>query len=107
MVKLLTIVVSKESEKISLALGFSRRQKEKGHEVRFLFFGPSESAIADNPELAKQVEESFPGAERPKACVFIAERANIKEKLSNMVELLPAGEFITTSIDEGFTPITF
>jgi Uncharacterized protein conserved in archaea len=107
MVKLLTIVVSQEPEKINLAIGFSKRQKDKGHEVRLLFFGPSESAIADNPELAKQVAESFPGAERPKACVFVAERANIKEKLSKMADLLPAGEFITDSIEKGYTPITF
>ncbi|MCL4404841.1 MAG: hypothetical protein M1544_01665 [Candidatus Marsarchaeota archaeon] len=106
MTKILSIISSKEKEKISLGLNFSARQKQAGHDVRVLFFGPSEVSVANDEELGKLIQDSF-GGEKPSACVFVAQNAQIEEKLSKKLNLVKAGEYITKSIDEGYTPISF
>ena len=105
MVKILSLVVSADEEKINVALAFSRRQSEGGHEVRVLLFGPSEKAVAENDALETKFREL--GAIKPKACMFIAKNAGVEEKLSKDFELLPAGQYITKSIEEGYTVISF
>ncbi|MCL4372124.1 hypothetical protein M1373_02270 [Candidatus Marsarchaeota archaeon] len=106
MTKILSIISSKEKDKISLGINFSARQKQAGHDVRILFFGQSEVAIANDEELSKLIEDSF-GSEKPSACIFVAQGAKVEDKLGKKVSLVKAGEYITKSIDEGYTPITF
>lgn len=106
MTKILSIILSKETEKITLGINFSSRQKQAGHEVRVLFFGPSETVVANDEEISKLVGSTFSG-EKPAACIFVAQGAKIEEKLGKKTDLVKAGEYITKSIEEGFTPITF
>lgn len=106
MTKILSIISSKEKEKISLGIGFSKRQQEAGHSVRVLFFGPSEVSIVNDADLEKLVGESFSN-EKPSACIFVAQNAKIEDRLGKTVNLVKAGEFITNSIDEGYVPISF
>ena len=106
MTKILVIASSAEKEKINVALTFSKNQKAAGHDVRLIFFGPSEAVVANSPELASAVLESFPN-EKPKACVFVAEKAGVSEKLGRVTELVKAGQYITGSIDEGYATISF
>ncbi|MCL4387985.1 hypothetical protein M1567_02430 [Candidatus Marsarchaeota archaeon] len=106
MTKILSIISSKEKEKISLGINFSARQKQAGHDVRVLFFGQSEVTVANDEELSKLIGDSFSG-EKPSACIFVAQGAKVEEKLGEKVNLVKAGEYITKSIDEGYTPISF
>ena len=106
MTKLLVVVSSADKAKINLALGFSKNQKAAGHEIRLIFFGPSEAMVAKDQELAVAVRDAFPD-EKPKACVFVAENGGVKEELGKIVELVRAGQYITGSIDEGYSTISF
>ncbi len=106
MAKILTMITSGDKEKIMLALGFSKRQKEHGNDVRVLFFGPSEKLVADDTEIGRMVND-VSAVIPPKACIFVAQNSNVEEKLKKHVELLPAGQYITSSIDEGYTIISF
>ncbi len=106
MTKILSIISSKEKDKISLGINFSARQKQAGHDVRVLFFGQSEVSIANDEELSKLISDSF-GSEKPSACIFVAQNAKIEDKLGSKVNLVKAGEYITKSIDEGYVPISF
>ncbi|MCL5442180.1 MAG: hypothetical protein M1603_00645 [Candidatus Marsarchaeota archaeon] len=106
MTKVLAIVTSADKDKIELALGFSRRRKESGDDIRVLFFGPSEKMVAENAELqelVKKVSAVIP----PKACIFVAQSSGVEDKLKSHMELLPAGKYITSSIDEGYAVISF
>jgi hypothetical protein len=105
MVKILTLIVSGEEEKIRTALTFSKRQSEAGHEIRVLLFGPSEKTVASNEKLESEFRSM--GAIRPKACVFVAKNAGVDDKLSQSFELLPAGQYITKSIEEGYSTVSF
>ncbi len=105
MAKVLVVIVSGEEDKINVALNFARRQSEAGHDMRVILFGPSEAKVAGSEELMKKFEEL--GAIKPKACIYVAKGASVDEKLSKSFELLPAGTYITKSIEEGFGTITF
>ena len=106
MTKILSIISNKEKDKISLGINFSVRQQQAGHDVRVLFFGPSEVAVASDEELGKLVGDSFKDG-KPSACIFVAQNAKIEDKLGEKLNLVKAGEYITKSIDEGYTPISF
>ncbi|MGC8495836.1 MAG: hypothetical protein ACP5MX_01335 [Candidatus Micrarchaeia archaeon] len=105
MAKIIVIIVSAENDKINVALNFAKRQSEAGSDMRVLLFGPSEKAVAESPDLMSRFLEL--GSIKPKACTFVAKNAGIEEKLSKGLELLPAGQYITKSIDEGYQPISF
>ena len=106
MTKLLIIASSAETEKINISLAFAKNQKAAGHDVRFILFGPSEAKVANDAKLASLVKDSFPD-EKPKACIFVAENSGVKDKLSAVADLVRAGQYITSSIDEGYTPVSF
>jgi hypothetical protein len=105
MAKVLVVIVSGEEEKINLALNFAKRQHDTGHDIRVILFGPSEAKVASNKELLEKFEQL--GAIKPKACVYIAKSASVEDRLGKGFELLPAGSYITKSIEEGFEAITF
>jgi hypothetical protein len=105
MAKVLVVIVSSEDEKINLALNFAKRQSEAGHDIRVMLFGPSEARVAGSEDLLRRFGEL--GAIKPKACVYVAKGASIEDRLSRGFELLPAGGYITKSIEEGFGTITF
>lgn len=107
MTKILSLVTSRETEKINMALNFSKRQKAAGHDIRILFFGPSEGVLAENEEIKNAIKADFPDSDRPKACIAVAQMQNIDAKLKGIAELVRAGEYITKSIDEGYAVITF
>jgi hypothetical protein len=106
MTKILSIISSREKEKVNLGISFSSRRRQAGHDVRVLFFGPSEITMAENDDIAKLTSESF-SENKAAACIFVAQNAKIEEKLKDKVDLVKAGEYITKSIDEGYTSISF
>jgi hypothetical protein len=103
--KVLVIVTSKEKEKINLALNFAKHQKSDGHEVRLLLFGPSEETVSKDEGLLKTFSET--GDIKPMACIYIAHEAKIEDQLKQSFGLLPAGKYITSAIDEGYSVISF
>ncbi len=105
MSKMLFFVISADAEKINMAINFAARRKDKGNEVRFLVFGPAEKFIADKADILQSLD-NVKGQIAPKACIFIAEQNNLKEELEKHLELLPAGEYVSKGIDEGFSVIT-
>jgi hypothetical protein len=106
MAKILSLVISKEAEKIEMALNFSKRQKDAGNDIRVLFFGPSEKALIENGELYEKVSNDFKEF-RPSACVFIAEQVDKEKKLEKVADMVKGGGFINESIEKGYTIITF
>ncbi len=104
MAKVIVIVISKEPEKINLALNFVERQQQAGQDMRLLFFGQSEIEITTNNKINNRLLTEF--KEKPKACSFIAKNSEIEEQLSKITDLIPAGRYITKSIEEGYIPLT-
>ena len=105
MAKMFFFVISADADKINMAVNFSSRRKEKGDEIRFLVFGPAEKFIADHEELIENIDK-VKEAIKPKACIFIAQQNKIEDKFKDKLELLPAGEYMSKAIDEGFSVIT-
>jgi hypothetical protein len=105
MAKIIVVVVSAEHEKINIALAFAKRQSEAGNDIRVLLFGPSEKAVAEDIELMNKFLEI--SSIKPKACIYVAKNAGIEEKLGKGFEMLPAGQYIAKSIDEGYQPLSF
>ena len=105
MAKMFFFVISADGEKINMAVSFASRRKDKGDEVRFLIFGPAENFIAEHGDLIENIDKAKE-AIKPKACVFIAQQNKLEDKFKNHLELLPAGEYLSKSIDDGFSIIT-
>ena len=105
MAKMFFFVVSADAEKINMAVGFASRRKEKGNEVRFLVFGPAERFIAEHEDLIENIDK-VKEAIKPKACIFIAQQSKLEDKFKDHLELLPAGEYMSKAIDDGFSIIT-
>lgn len=106
MAKMLLFVISADSEKINTAVGFASRRKDKGDEVRFLVFGPAENFIAEHSDLIENIDKAKEGI-HPKACVFIAKQNELEDKFKDHMELVPAGEYVSKSLEEGYSVITF
>jgi len=105
MAKMFFFVISADVEKINMAVNFASRRKEKGDEVKFLVFGPAERLIAEHDDLIENIDK-VKEAIKPKACIFIAQQNKFEDKLKEHIELLPAGEYLSKAIDEGFSVIT-
>ncbi len=106
MAKMFLFVISADMGKINTAVNFASRRAQKGDEIRFLIFGPAETFVAQNDEIIDSIEKVKSDI-HPKTCVFIAEQNKIENKFKDKIELLPAGEYISKSIDEGYSIITF
>ena len=98
-------VISADADKINIAVNFASRRKEKGDEVRFLVFGPAEKFVAEEEELIENINK-VKEAIMPKACIFIAQQNKLEDKFKDKLELLPAGEYLSKSIEDGFSVIT-
>ena len=105
MAKMFFFVISADADKINMAVNFASRRKEKGDEVRFLLFGPAEKFVAEKEELIENINK-VKEAIAPKACIFIAQQNNLEDKFKDKLELLPAGEYLSKSIADGFSVIT-
>lgn len=105
MAKMFFFVISADAEKINMGINFASRRKDKGDEVRFLIFGPAEKFIAEHSDLIENIDKAKE-AIKPKACMFIAQQNKLEDKFKDHVELLPAGEYMSKAIDDGFSVIT-
>lgn len=106
MAKMFLFVISADSEKINTAVGFASRRKDKGDDVRFLVFGPAEKFVAEHDDLIENIDKAKEGI-HPKACIFIAQQNKLEDKFKDHMELVPAGEYLSKSLEEGYSVITF
>ncbi|BCS91348.1 MAG: hypothetical protein ARM1_0805 [Candidatus Micrarchaeota archaeon] len=104
MTKILTLIVSDDKKKIEIALNFSKNMRSNGHDVRVLFFGPSEAVLANDASIASKVAEL---SDKPKACVFVAQQNSIEDKLKDKADLIRAGQYIAESLENGYSIISF
>lgn len=105
MAKVLFFVVSPDADKINSAVDAAIKKNEGGDEVRFVLFGPAEKFVVGKPEIMKNVDR-IKQAIMPKACIFIAKENKIEEELRVHFELLPTGEYLSKSVEDGFSVIT-
>lgn len=113
MAKVLFLIVSGEEASAKAEAGIavaSRSLAAKRYDdLKVLFFGPSEKFIAEAEGNTKEmIKQLIDGKAVDSACVFIAERSGIKDKLLSFgLELLPAGERIAHYVNNGYQVITF
>lgn len=105
MAKMFFFVISADAGKINMAINFASRRKDKGDDVRFLIFGPAENFIAEHEDLIENIDKAKE-AIKPKGCIFIAQQNKLEDKFKDHMELLPAGEYMSKAIEEGFSVIT-
>ncbi|MGC8558794.1 MAG: hypothetical protein ACP5NC_07400 [Nitrososphaeria archaeon] len=103
MAKMLLIIMNEDEERIRMPLSFAKNQIQLGNEIRAVFWGPSERAMAGNDQLRRECSSIV----KLKACINSAKKYGLESKLFYDLELIPVGEYISRSITEGFEAITF
>ncbi|MEM0097879.1 MAG: hypothetical protein QW338_05385 [Conexivisphaerales archaeon] len=86
MAKILLLIMSEDEERIRMPLNFAKSQIQVGNEIRIVFWGPSEKSLADNSQFVKEYNSL--GKVKPKACVNLAKKYNLEEKLSSDIDLI-------------------
>jgi len=78
-------------------------------EVKLIFFGPSEKAIAEgNREFMGVITQLQEAGVIPVACSGVAINENISEKITEFgIELNPVGPIIATCMKEGYQVLSF
>ncbi|MEM0157361.1 MAG: hypothetical protein QXN26_04770 [Thermoplasmataceae archaeon] len=105
MARIMLIIMSEDEERIRMPLNFAKNQVQMGNEIRITFWGPSEKTLATSDKL--QNEYISLASVKPKACVNTARKYNLEAKLLSGIELIPVGEYIAKSTEEGYGIITF
>lgn len=113
MSKVLFLIVSGEEASAKAEAGITVAARslaaKRYDDLKVLFFGPSEKFIAEaEGQIREQVKQLVDGKAVDSACVFIAEKSGVKDKLLSFgVELMPAGERIAHYVNAGYQVITF
>jgi len=105
--KILVIITSgKENrEKAIVGLNFALHTTI---DTKLILFGASEQLATEDDEVKGFIKQLIEKKIMPTACVGIADRNNIKEKLIEMkIDLKPVGSVISDYVKEGYAPITF
>lgn len=113
MVKLFIIISSgmEAKEKALTGMMFAKNAKlrEFAEDVRLIFFGPSEKALAQgDPDFVKSYRDLSEAGVISTACIKIAEDNKIGPSLQSMgLELEPVASVITGYASKGYEVITF
>ncbi len=113
MVKLFIIISSgmEAKQKALTGMMFAKNAKLRNmvEDLRLIFFGPSEQALADgDPEFLEYYKKLSEAGVVPTACVKIAEDNKIGPKLQTLgIELEPVASVITKYASDGYQIITF
>ncbi|MCL4342039.1 MAG: DsrE family protein [Candidatus Thermoplasmatota archaeon] len=78
-------------------------------DVKLIFFGPSEKAIAEgNREFMDVITQLQEAGIIPVACSRIADRDKLTEKITELkIELSPVGPIIASCMKEGYQVLSF
>ena len=113
MAKLLFLLTSgKEApERANMSIITAARQAKSGRyeDVKVLLYGPMEEYVANiKGEFAEAFMDLVNSKALDSACVAIAKRYNVDQKLSQMgVQLSPFGERLAKFVNEGYQVISF
>ena len=105
MVNMLLLIVSGEEEKVGMPLNFAKTQIKAGNKIKVVFWGSSQKTLSNNYELRKEYASAL--NEKPKGCINYARKHNLETTLSDELELIPVGDYLTKAIEEGYKIITF
>jgi len=105
MVNMLLLIVSGEEEKIVMPLNLAKTQIKAGNKIKVVFWGSSQKTLSNNYELRKEYASIL--NEKPKCCINYAKKYNLEATLSDDMELVPVGDYLTKAIEEGYEIITF
>lgn len=113
MVKLFVIISSGMEAKGKALTGmmFAKNAKKRGlvEDLRLIFFGPSENAIAQgDSDFLAYYRDMVDAGVVSTACVKIAEDSNISASLKDVgLALEPVASVITRYASEGYQIVTF
>lgn len=113
MVKLFIIITSGMEAKGKALTGMmfakNAKRREFAEDVRLIFFGPSENALAEgDPDFVNSYKELSEAGIISTACIKIAEDSKIGPSLQTLgLELEPVASVITRYASDGYQVITF
>lgn len=104
MAKVLFVIMSAD-EKMDLALTMASKSVEgkRFEDLKIIFWGPSEGRLLRLSGSAREFYDKLASSGAiDSACVFHAENKGIKDGLSKLIRLMPAGERIAHYINSGY-----
>jgi hypothetical protein len=107
MAKILVMVISSDKEKLAMPINFIKNLLNSGNDIRVLFLGQNERILANDEKLTQEYKNLNNFKIFPKACLNFAKISGIENKLSQSFDLIPAGEYVSKSIEEGYQVISF
>ncbi len=113
MVKLFVIISSgmeaKQKAITGMMFAYNAKRRNMVEDMRLIFFGPSEEAIAEgDPDFMDYYRKLVEAGVTSTACIKIAEDSNISDSLKNLgLPLEPVASVITKYASDGYQIITF
>jgi len=105
MANMLLLIISGEEERLRMPLNFAKTQIKAGNKIKVVFWGSSQKTLSNNYELRREYASVL--NEKPKGCINYARMHNLESTLSDDLELIPVGDYLSKAVDEGFELITF
>ncbi len=93
----------------ALAIAANSHRAKRYEDLKVLFFGPSEEYLGDlKGQDLENLRYLISSGAVDSACVSVAEKMGVKEKLQSMgINLYPAGEVLAKYLNAGYQVITF
>ena len=107
--KVVVIIASGERRVVQTALMYAKNTLKYGwlDDVKTILFGPSEQLVAQDSELAEQVQDLCVAGEGF-SCKFISDNEGTSETLSKLgLQIEYVGTIIADLIKEGFVPMVW
>lgn len=108
--KLVVILASGDPKVLEMGLMYARNAVKQRwmKDVKLYFFGPSEVAIATDPDLQAMVREIIVEGTIPTACKWCADKYNVTDMLADLgCNVNYVGAHISAAIKDGYTPMTW
>jgi hypothetical protein len=108
--KLAVILASSDRKVLEMGLVYARNVAARGwmEDMKLFFFGPSEVAIATDPDLQELVKTIVSEGTVPRACKWCSDKYGVSdmlEALGCVVEYI--GSPVSEAIREDYTPMTW
>jgi len=102
---MLLLIISGEEEKVGVPLNFAKTKIKAGNKIKVVFWGASQKTLGNSYELRKEYASAL--NEKPKGCINYARKHNLETTLSDDLELIPVGDYLSKAVEEGFELIAF
>jgi hypothetical protein len=107
--KVVVIIASGEKGVVQTALMYAKNTMKYGwlDDVKTILFGPSEKLVAQDSELATQVQELCTAGDGI-ACKFISDHEGTSDALSKLgLQIEYVGTIIANLIKDGYVPMVW